>query len=90
MQERASFAVWIIAFCAANILGVASGLGLAALMGIPGAEDRAFALFLVGAVNGWLLCLLYGWVAKKRRRKGLSKAERRSQSRISKRKGSFR
>ena len=54
----------------ANVLGVGAGLMLAIVMNIPVAtEDRALTLFLLGVVNGWLLCLLYGVITGKARRR---------------------
>ena len=55
-------------------LGWAAGLGLAYLSGTihlnSMADDgRTFTLFAFGAVNGWLLCLLYRVVTGKSRRK---------------------
>ena len=52
-------------------LGYAAGLGLAFIPSLSSMTDegRTFTLFLFGAVNGWLLCLLWGAVTGKARRK---------------------
>ena len=53
------------------IFGYAAGLGLAVIPSFSSMTDegRTFTLFLFGAVNGWLLCLLWGAVTGKARRK---------------------
>ena len=70
LRKNVKGAFRIVSLFVANILGVGAGLMLATLMGIPGAaEERAFPLFLLGATNGWLLCMLYSAITGKKRRK---------------------
>ena len=59
--------------------GYAAGWGLGVLPGIPLMTDggRTFTLFLFGAVNGWMLCMLWGAVTGKAKRKRKRKGKER-------------
>ena len=69
MRKRAGLCLWIGSLFAANILGAVGGLSLAVTFLIPTADDRAITLFVVGAVNGWLLRMLWTAITGRTRRK---------------------
>lgn len=68
-RENTKGALRIVSLVAANLLGVGAGMMLGTLMGIPAAEDRTWALFALGAVNGWVLHMLWGAITGRRRRR---------------------
>ena len=70
-RDHAVLCLWIGSLMAANVLGAVGGVFLAVSSFLPNADDRALTLFLVGALNGWLLRVLWAAItAKARRRKG--------------------
>ena len=69
LRKRATLCLWIGSLFAANILGAVGGLLLAVTFLIPTADDRAITLFVVGAVNGWLLRMLWTAITGRTRRK---------------------
>ena len=74
-RDHAVLCLWIGSLLAANVLGAVGGVFLAVSSFIPNADDRALTLFLVGALNGWLLRMLWAAItgrarSKRARRRG--------------------
>ena len=75
-RDHAVLCLWTGSLLAANVLGAVGGVLLAVSSFIPDADDRALTLFLVGALNGWLLRMLWAAITGRARRQKRSKTRR--------------
>ncbi len=75
-RDHAVICLWIGSLLAANVFGAVGGVFLAVSSFIPGADDRALALFLLGALNGWLLRMLWAAITGRARHKRARKTRK--------------
>lgn len=70
VRSNAKGALRVVSLFAANLLGVGTGLVMAvALDSSVTADAMKFTLFVLGVVNGWVMCLLFKAITGKARHK---------------------